>query len=383
MISIYRIVIYTINIPVFFLSKITPRKKRTWVFGSWFGMKYADNSKYLFEYVNAHRTDVNAVWLSVDNATVKQIREKGYKAHLSYSLAGYYYSLTASIGFICCWYSDINLFARPKHIINLWHGNPLKKIVHDDNKKKSKSTRDYFKELFFPFTKEDFSRATIICSSSTEAINMASAFSVSTDSIAITGLPRNEVFDQRIPRPLTKVIYMPTHRGEGKGCRVVRDSLEKNMLFIDRALKEIDVTLYVKLHHYEISESLTDTENIKVICDEEISGDIYSIINNMDALVTDYSSIYFDFLLSGKPIIFFPLDMAEYLNSDREFYYDYDNVAPGPKCMSWSAVLESIGALKTNPCLYQEERESIKNKFHAYTDRNYCKRIASLADNLS
>ena len=107
----------------------------------------------------------------------------------------------------------------------------------------------------------------------------------------------------------------------------------------------------------------------------DINQDIYSVINNFDLLITDYSSIYFDYLLSDNPIIFAPFDYDHFIGNQREFYYDYDEVTPGPKCKNWDEVLEWIVKFKDNSMLYSAERKNIKDKFHKYQDGNSCKRV--------
>lgn len=80
---------YVKNILEFFalyLSMLFPRDRRTTIFGAWWGNKYDDNSKYLFEYVVKNRPDLNAVWLSDNDNVVKEIIKKGYPAYHSKSL---------------------------------------------------------------------------------------------------------------------------------------------------------------------------------------------------------------------------------------------------------------------------------------------------------
>jgi len=92
-------------------------------------------------------------------------------------------------------------------------------------------------------------------------------------------------------------------------------------------------------------------------------------------LITDYSSVYFDFLLTDRPIIFAPFDYDSYIAKDRELYYDYDKVTPGPKCKDWDEVLDWIEKFKTNPSLYQKERAKAKDKFHKYKDNKNSRRV--------
>jgi len=50
--KLFNIFIYTLNIPLYWISYFIPKKKNLWIFGAWFGYRYSDNSKYIFDYVN-------------------------------------------------------------------------------------------------------------------------------------------------------------------------------------------------------------------------------------------------------------------------------------------------------------------------------------------
>lgn len=118
-----------------------------------------------------------------------------------------------------------------------------------------------------------------------------------------------------------------------------------------------------------------EIEQIRVLDDSDIGGDIYNVLGKYDILITDYSSIYFDYLLTDRPVIFFPFDYEEYVAYDRDLYYDYDLVTPGPKCKTWDEVCEWITRFKEDPSLYKDERAKMKDKFHVYKDGNSSKRV--------
>jgi CDP-glycerol glycerophosphotransferase (TagB/SpsB family) len=121
--------------------------------------------------------------------------------------------------------------------------------------------------------------------------------------------------------------------------------------------------------------NIKNYSNIKAVHDKDIEQDIYSVVPDYDILITDYSSIFFDYLLSDNPIIFAPFDYEKYITKDRELYYDYDEVTPGPKCKNWEEVLEWIVKFKENPNLFKKEREEVKNRFHKYHDGKNCERV--------
>jgi CDP-glycerol glycerophosphotransferase (TagB/SpsB family) len=375
-----KLFVYTLNVPLFWLAKIFPKDKNTWVFGAWFGDKYADSSKYFFEYV-LQETDVNAIWLSKNKNLVNALKDKGYKAHYTYGLKGYWYSIIASKGFIVTGTDDLNYFVQPKEIHNFWHGNPLKKIMKDDfvTRKEFGFIKSFVYRYIFPFVSTDFKNMRFYVSSTTESKNFMSAFDIDSHSISVKGIPRNDVFSynshlKKETLKIKKVLYMPTHRNQG--------DIDITSLLIDekkqvnQMLKQLDLVLYVKVHYYFSKKmSNINLSNIKLIHDEDGSLDIYDNINDYDVLITDFSSIFFDFLLSEKPIIMAPFDYEHYMKNDRELYYDYKDVSPGPICLSWKEVINELEALCANPSQYKERSDFQLNRFHSLKPGVICQEI--------
>ena len=121
----------------------------------------------------------------------------------------------------------------------------------------------------------------------------------------------------------------------------------------------------------EVVKQINRAKNITFLDDIDIT----EYLNNVDMLITDYSSVYFDFLKTGKPIIFAPFDIDDYLRKDRELYYPYSEVTPGPSCKNWDDVLKWISTFYNNTSLYLNERECIGKKFIKYHDFENCNRI--------
>ena len=103
--------------------------------------------------------------------------------------------------------------------------------------------------------------------------------------------------------------------------------------------------------------------------------DIYKLLTITDILITDYSSIYIDFLLLNRPIIFTPFDLVEYRHSNRELYYDYELITPGERCNNWENTLEEIKKLFDGKDEYSNDRELIRKRFHTNVDNQNSSRI--------
>lgn len=318
-------------------------------------------------------------------------RHKGYKAYKSYGLKGTWYSMRARVGIFSHWTSDLNIFATSNmKLVNLWHGTPLKKISYDDEKHSPYDTR--LREIiypFFPFLTRGISGALITIPAPMMAKTFASAFRISEKSARLTGYARNDVFFKKeveqFPikekilelRRKNKVgVYLPTHRKKGKFdiTKILSDNLDKiNSDFVNDG-----IVLLVKFHYYDLlylKKESFDYSNIIFLNDKDINHDIYPLLAMSDFLLTDYSSVYFDYLLTDKPIVFTPFDYEQYLSEEREFYYNYDEITPGPKAYSWDEVSEKIRGAFDDPEKYRERRREIRDRFNSFIDGANCERI--------
>lgn len=376
LISIFGNIIYCI-------SCLIPANKNLWIFGAWFGEKYVDNSKYLFEYVNENHPEIRAVWVTRDEGILKLIREQGYEAYLMRSWRAYLLSFRAGLFIICNGIEDVIPYAFGRtRIVQMWHGTPLKKIVYDD--KYSVIPDEKFR--LFGFKNIDRESTIFIAASQEVKKRISSAFKASLSRVKVTGYPRNDVLisekieDLPIGDMLNKLkvnnslgIYMPTFREEdGK----LEDVLE-NIKDLNSSLKQLNTVLLIKLHYVDMKryDTTFDLSNIIFLKDENINSDIYPVLSVTDYLITDYSSVYFDYLLMDKPMIFLPLDIEDYLRRDREFYYDYNEVTPGPKAKDCHELVKYIEESMKNPDKYREERKQMNKIFNKYIDDQSSKRV--------
>jgi len=100
-----------------------------------------------------------------------------------------------------------------------------------------------------------------------------------------------------------------------------------------------------------------------------------------DVLITDYSSIYYDYLLMDRPIVFYNYDYDDY-KENRDFLYDYEENTPGPKVQTQDDLLKAIEEYLINPELDSEFRTKIKKRFHKHTDGKACERTHNLIKQL-
>ena len=385
---------------VYFISFFSPRDRKIWIFGCQEKKLFNDNSKYFFLYTaNNHKDKIKAVWLSKKKEIIKDLRKKGYNAHGTYSLLGIYHTLRAKYFIFDTYLSDIIYWtSNGSKKINLWHGIVFKKIEFDVKKGKlgqiyqSNGLKRLIYEFFLPwiFKKPDFLTAT---SGLTQKI-FASAFKTNKNKTFITGYPRNDILFKKIENfelgfdtamlqkikalkaeEQTKIIfYLPTFRES-------KISFNKNPLMntssfdkLNDFLKSENAVFLIKLHPLLGKIKFKNSKSDRIF---KISSktDIYPLLRLTDLLITDYSSIFFDFLLLKKPIIFFPYDLDEYALKDRGFYFNYKQFTPGPKAYDFDELLCQIKHLTRGRDKFTSQRKKIRDSCFKYRDGAASERI--------
>ncbi|MDP5131102.1 MAG: CDP-glycerol glycerophosphotransferase family protein [Paraglaciecola sp.] len=363
------------------LANILPKKKNNWVFGAWFGKRYSDNPKVFFEYVRTHHPEIDATWIATEPGVVLAIRELGHNAFLARSIQGIIYQLRADKAFICQSAHD-DLFApsvgRGTKVINLWHGLPIKKIMYDtfDNSKKAKNFWGKLEDFLTPYNQH---RNDLLLATSDETqLLLANAFKLPKKQVVITGFPRNDVFQPNTTKQIKtnesyQCLYMPTFRGGvGSECDLFYQ-YGFDVVKMDKILRDNNISLILRLHpvNRPSAKLLEGIENASCISLDS-TPDLYTSIHHYDALITDYSGGYLDFILSGKPILFAPFDLDRYLKTERNLYYDYKSVTLPPFSYNWDELLANIVNIKNGELSadYLDCYKSLLKRFHTQLPGN-------------
>ncbi len=376
---------YIVNLPLYWISSLLPKEEKLWVFGAWFGKRYSDNPKYLFEYVSENHPEIDAIWLTKTDEVVEDVRNKGYKAYSLYSAKGFAYCMKAKYVFCCqSVRADLLPFMLSKSQFNvqLWHGTPIKKI-HFDSFADTLPRRliRKTKGAIFPFLNEHYDL--MLSSSETDRKLFSTAFDLPIEKIVVTGYPRNDVLVSK-KEAKRKIVYLPTFRDSQGDNFDLFTSFDFDLDKLSTTLKKYEAEFYIKTHPVNslsnhFLEALTDVDNIHLLD----VADVYEVLAEFDMLVTDYSSIYIDYLLTNNPIVFAPFDIDSYMVNDRGFYYEYDRVTPGPKCRNWEEVYMQIDKLLKDPLLYSDARLQVRSMFHLHNDSKSCRRVVQAVSLLS
>lgn len=276
--------------------------------------------------------------------------------------------------------------------IELWHGFPMKRMA-----------------LLDPRIEKTTTKPDIVCSySDTYTTLMNACLGLTASKYVITGAPRNDyLFSENGRKNIAKlfpesiqgtklILFAPTFRigylsSEGKkSWNNIFGFQELNTQRFDQFLKKNDAILFVKLHPNEekflIKKiHLFEGERIKLIPGmvlEKSKMDLYKLLNAFDVLITDYSSIYFDYLLLDRPIIFVPIDLKEYHESRGLLLQPYDFWAAGPKCFSQEELELELQKCLENKSYYSRERRLVTMISHHFKNAGATDRVLELVDQL-
>ena len=160
-------------------------------------------------------------------------------------------------------------------------------------------------------------------------------------------------------------LYMPTYRDDDPNY-FQKANVDFRMLSME--LSKINGVFFLKLHPLTKNNCIDDYKNIIQISNDI---DIYPFLIYTDYLVTDYSSIFFDYLILNREIIFVPYDYDNYI-SHRELYFNYDEITPGKKYYSFTEFISNI--CKVDEIDYSESRKRVKNLMIKNYNYNACEK---------
>ncbi len=230
-----------------------------------------------------------------------------------------------------------------------WHGTPLKRIAHD------RPHLDFFnwhhrRQLLVARDGWDW----LLSQSSACTEFLSSAFRY-TGPVMEVGYPRNDLLASSdgaavrrrvrshfsIPDEATVVLYAPTWRDNAR-VGVVFDKV----LYLDPAeiVAGVDDSYLLVRGHYNSVGAAEDRSTSARVLDVTRYPDIADLYLAADVLVTDYSSVFFDFVITDKPMVFLAPDLTAYRDDNRGFYLDYHETVPGPVCLTTAEVVEAINA---------------------------------------
>lgn len=358
-----------------FISYIIPKKKNKIVFFCNESGLFGGNIKPMFIHSFNALNGKNIHLLTFSSTTVKEVQKLGFPVIHYPSFEGLWHFLRAEKVVVECGMRlEICGLAMNAKVFQLWHGANLKYMVKQSDAIEKFKGYNLF-EKWIRLIKTNIPKYEFIVSPSKFYKENTFSKSFSSKKVVVAGYPRNDLFlrdtrgedwissdkslvDLAISHRANNgkvILYCPTWRDNANRSEDVNPFPEGFIRF----LEENNILFIVKKHHRD-KRTVYDKKH-RLIKTYNHNKDVYLLMKNSDLLITDYSSIFFDYLLLNKPVVFYPYDYDTYVTRDRMFQYDYSEFTPGKKCQDDVELVAEINqAFLMGKDYYFEARKKIK-----------------------
>ena len=345
---------------------------------------YTDNAYGIYHYFLKRELNkqFRLVWVVAEKGRLTEIQNKlkkdaeGISVVYKYSINGIWTYIRSRYVFETHgMFSALKLKQHDDKHIALWHGMPLKKIGASIGQTDCKNC-NY-----------------LIATSKTYQKIMAEAFAKPLEKVLVTGQPRCDLMFEETDWFKTVGIDKSNYQSVGMWMPTFRKSIvgdireegnyndhavsfleEKDMRSLDAVLKEMNILLLLKIHPMDAlqNSSFDSFSNIFLIKPQDFHSQLYPLLGACDFLLTDYSSVFIDYLILQRPIGFVMNDIDNYKNSRGFYFNDLIKILPGPVLQDFDSLCEFIKA----PFLVRNEID-----FNANFDNRSSERIWEIIGN--
>ncbi len=348
-------------------SLVVPRTRHLWVFGS--GSGVGEGALALLQHTRASDPALRIVWLARNARDSENAAKRGIASASARSPRGFWLTLRARVVVVTHGFGDANRFGvHGAFVVQLWHGIPFKHIHLDSPETLRVPVLSRFgivrRAVRAAYVTSAKGIRLFTTASPIAAARIRTAFGLPADRIAVTGDPRDDVLATETrdgarakvaallgeaDLPARVILYAPTWR-DGAEDPLIPSAADWTDI-VDY-LGTSGSMLLVRSHplgagDYSIGTQLSP--RIRML-GSNLQGDITPLLPAMDTLVTDYSSIAFDYSLVGGPILFLAPDVVTY-SSARGSYEPFSDFSGGFEAHDWPGLLallresdESAGA---------------------------------------
>jgi len=354
------------------------------VLGSANGKAFIGNPKYLYLYLKKN-TNYRLYVFAKSSELRKNLKEQGVRTVNNYSLKAIKLLRKARAVFVSHGYEDVLpiKFSPRTVVIQTWHGGDVKIIGNHPYYTKYIYSK-WSRLLRAKLRDNEIFNYVVSPSGSEIPLEIASsAFKFPKQRILSVGYPRNDIFfsnDTELTNKLRNnhniqnnilriILYAPTYRE----IFTSKDPFTtEDLIKINSFCKETNSIFLIKAHINEKIINLKDLENIQIVRKD---ADTQELLCITDILVTDYSSIYQDFLLLNRPILFYTYDYDEYVSKRGIYYKHLEEIAPGPILYTSDELLKALRTANNTSEKYEQKRIELRNYFNKYNDGNSSERL--------
>ncbi len=395
--KLFRLLAQVHFVPAWIICRLIPVKRDRIVFGSMNGLWYADNSCHLFKWYLSHRPEIDAIWLTGNQNVYQMLRAKNLPVARIKSWQGAYFLQTASIGYFTHSFRDLAAFQwlMPKslRLVALRHGRSVKRIRFARKQHKLSAAEKNERQREGKLIRYAISTSRFISDIQEECLR------IGPEKHVVTGYPRNDcLFDisenqRRLwreylgeLRPDRVILYGPSWRHGREPTRFFPFNDFESHRMIE-VLHDNCILLLLRPHKNDLKnpavkqflDSITTDQKVVKLCTHSQFPDVNSFLPFVDALISDYSALYHDFLMLDRPMLFIPYDFDTF-NKENGFLYDYFDNLPGPAINSFDEFVNHIVAVANGKDEYSIQRAALLARLHQFRDAGSCERVAALLE---
>ncbi len=360
-----------INKIIYFVFRLLPIKRNKILFIGYYGSQYGCNPKYLSQYFSENDKDLKIIWAFTQpqKYNIENIISIRY-----YSLRYFYELATSKV--------VISNYRLPKYFkkrnnqlyIQTWHSSLRLKMIENDS-------INTLPESYVKMAKYDSSQIDLLlsgCKFSSEIFKRAFWYN---GEIFECGTPRCDILfkqNDSIIKSVKKrlklnatdkiLLYAPTFR---KGNNLSAYDIDFKHLQ-DVLNRQGNWKILIRLHPHLQDYSAKLIENNSFIIDVTKYDDIQELLLISDLLISDYSSLIFDYAITKKPCILYTSDLEEYLKKDRNLYFNIKEL-PFPICLNNDELLNTIKSFNLKK--YINSIDNFEQKIGSFEDGKACQRV--------
>jgi CDP-glycerol glycerophosphotransferase (TagB/SpsB family) len=375
------------------LSALCPRDPALWVITSQDGRSFSNNGKYLFLHLVQNCPQIRPVWITRSGSVHAMLREAGLPCRRIFSVGGLRTLLRAGV-----YVSDHQLY-NPCHWlcgralrVNLWHGVGLKQIGYTITDPARYVTYQHnHPSWWFRLQRKligILQPPHILTTTSEFCVDhFVRSFRLPPSRVLVTGYPRNDALgrdiagqelgiDREAEQAMREckgrtVLYAPTFReGHDESAEFWNPGTLRQL---DAALAETGLKLWIKPHPADRTWQI-DLSSCPCIALIDPVSDVYPLLRHAGLLISDYSSICYDYMLLDRPIIYAPYDREAYAALSRQFVLPYEENSPGDQVFSMDELIAALPSnLSDDP--HRAWRREVRDRFFDHTDFKSCGRV--------
>ncbi|MEE1279956.1 MAG: CDP-glycerol glycerophosphotransferase family protein [Oscillospiraceae bacterium] len=362
-------------------KKRYPIEEKTILFESFQGRIYACSPKamYLAALNDERFSDYNFIWAVRDLKKYAFLKENRNTKVVKYRTNEYMRALARAKYWVTNSTMLPHVIPSKDHVfIQSWHGTPLKRLGCDIKNQGNNAQK--LSEIHKQYTTQGKRITYFLSPSEFYTDKIGSAYAQGKEKFVECGYPRNDFLFSHtledvkrikeslgIPKDKKVLLYAPTFRDNtferGKGFHY---DIGIDFDMLKRELSDDYVVLFRA--HYFIIDKFDMEKYEGFVYNVSKYDDINELYIISDMLLTDYSSVFFDFANLRRPIMFFMYDYEEYKNNLRDFYLEM-NELPGPIVYKNEELCKMIRAAEKDFCC-DEKYQKFNARFNTYNDAN-------------